>query len=53
MNIPDALDESFHACEGAALALAHVLRPNAKKVDAVSNIVAAFQEAQAFAITCR
>lgn len=53
MPIADMLEESARACEGAAHALAHVLRPAVKKPDPTSNVLSTFHEAQAFAITCR
>lgn len=53
MSISDALSESARACEGAAFALAHVLRPAATKTDPPVSLLATYQEAQAFAITCR
>lgn len=53
MSLSSALEDSSRACEGAATALAHLLRSRVNKPNAPADCVAAFQEAQAFAITVR
>lgn len=53
MSLAESLLASARACEGAATALAHLLRSDAKKSNASVDFVATFQEAQAFAITVR
>lgn len=53
MSLADSLRASARACEGASVALAHLLGSDAKKSNAPVDFVATFQEAQAFAVTIR
>lgn len=54
MTLTDDLQQSARACEGAALALAHSLRPIATKPNNPNPaIVDTYREAEALSITCR
>lgn len=54
MSLSDLLGQSAAACEGAALALAHALRPAATQAEnRTPALLETFHEAEAFAITCR
>lgn len=53
MTLADQLHQSAKACEGAAVALAHSLRPSTTHHDKSSpNVRQTHREAEAFAITC-